>query len=193
MRLFLVGYSLTSFCEIFSVGGLPVGSTTRMVSKTTLDISSRHPLFEHYQFHSPCLLANQLFTGLHLSLIIATSWVLLLNSVVWWQITECTTRLSLKMMIIPSAIALLIISGCIALDTGFGWSGYAPWMQSYSPPNRHIALYVLYQLAPLVFIVTFYISNMILVLVLRGIDSTHVAPLPHRASLCVGSGFQLQD
>ena len=117
--------------NLFS-GGLPVGSTTRMVSKTMLDIFSLLSLLGDCRSVSCllCLQASQLFTSLHLGFTIAISWVLLLNSVVWWQIAKCITCLSVKIMIIPSALVLLIITGYITMDTGFGWSGYAPWVQS---------------------------------------------------------------
>ncbi len=56
--------------------------------------------------------------------------------------------------------------GYIALDTGFQWTHH--FDSSYLFPNRHIALYVLYQLAPLVFLVAFYVLEAILVLHVLG-------------------------
>lgn len=89
----------------------------------------------------------------------------MLNAIVGYQILDDGTPLSLGLMV-GSALALLIGTGYIALDTGFKWTGY--WNDSYQLPNRNIALYVLYQLAPLVFIVAFYVLEAALVLRVLG-------------------------
>lgn len=89
----------------------------------------------------------------------------MLNAVVGFQIIDDGTPLSLALMV-SSAGALLIGTGYIALDTGMQWTGY--WDSSYESPNRNIALYVLYQLAPLVFIVAFFVLEAILVLRILG-------------------------
>jgi len=68
-------------------------------------------------------------------------------------------------MVVTSAI-LLIGSGYIALDTGFSWTGY--WDDSNTGNNRNIALYVLYQLAPLVFLFLFFVLESILVIRVLG-------------------------
>ncbi|KFA63749.1 hypothetical protein S40285_01978 [Stachybotrys chlorohalonatus IBT 40285] len=135
MQLFLLGYILISICEIFTVGVFPIssGPSVRIV-----------------------------FTAIHIGMIAATTWMLLLNALVGYQLLDDGTALSLGLMV-ASAAAFLIGTGYIALDTGFEWTGY--WNNSYtSPPNRHIALYVLYQLVPLVFIVFFYLLEAFLVL-----------------------------
>lgn len=98
-------------------------------------------------------------------MITATTWILLLNAVVGFQIIDDGTPLSLALMV-SSAAVLLIGTGYIALDTGLRWTEY--WDSSYESPNRHIALYVLYQLAPLVFIVFFWVLEAILVLRILG-------------------------
>lgn len=98
-------------------------------------------------------------------MIIATSWVLMLNAVVGYQIIDDGTPLSVGLMFL-SAVMLLVGTGYIALDTGFQWTGY--WNSSYEAPNRHIALYVLYQLVPLIFIVAFFVLEAILVLRVLG-------------------------
>jgi hypothetical protein len=108
---------------------------------------------------------RQAFTGIHIGFIIATTWILMLNAVVGYQIVDDGTPLSLG-LIAGTAAALLIGTGYIALDTGYHWTGY--WNSSYDLPNRHIALYVLYQLAPLVFLVAFFILETILVLRVLG-------------------------
>lgn len=108
---------------------------------------------------------EQAFTGIHIGFIIATTWILMLNAVVGYQIVDDGTPLSLG-VIAGTALVLLIGTGYIALDTGYHWTGY--WNSSYQLPNRNIALYVLYQLAPLVFLVAFFILEAILVLRVLG-------------------------
>ncbi|KAK0634803.1 chitin synthase III catalytic subunit [Bombardia bombarda] len=136
MQLFLLGYIVISICEIFTVGGFPLNSTARIA-----------------------------FTGIHIGFIIATTWILLLNAVIGYQLIDDGTPLSLGIIAL-TALALLIGTGYIALDTGFHWTGY--WNSSYEAPNRNIALYVLYQLAPLVFLVGFFVLEAILVLRVLG-------------------------
>lgn len=137
MQLFLLGYIIISICEIFTVGEFPLNQTARIA-----------------------------FTGVHIGFIIATTWILMLNAVVGYQIIDDGTPLSLGIMVATAAI-LLIGTGYIALDTGYQWTGY--WDSSYeSPPNRNIALYVLYQLVPLIFLVAYFVLESILVLKVLG-------------------------
>lgn len=137
MQLFLVGYIVISICEIFTVGEFPLSSTVRIA-----------------------------FTGIHIGFIIATTWMLMLNAVVGYQFIDDGTPLSLG-LILASAAVLLIGTGYIALDTGFGWTG--TFQSSYDSPNyRNIAIYVLYQLAPLIFLVAFYVLETVLVLRVLG-------------------------
>ncbi|KAF7559227.1 hypothetical protein G7046_g4929 [Stylonectria norvegica] len=105
------------------------------------------------------------FSAIHIGMIIATTWVLTLNAVVGYQIIDDGTPMSLA-LIAASAGALLIGTGYIALDTGLQWTGF--WNDSYNSPNRHIALYVLYQLVPLVLLVAFFVLETILVLRVLG-------------------------
>ncbi len=98
-------------------------------------------------------------------MIIATTWILLMNAVVGFQILDDGTPLSLGLILI-SAAALFIGTGYITLDTGFNWTG--EFKGSYSSPNRNIALYVLYQLVPLIFLVAFYVLEAFLVLRILG-------------------------
>ncbi|KUI67080.1 Chitin synthase export chaperone [Cytospora mali] len=137
MQLFLVGYIILSICEIFTVGEFPLESRVRIA-----------------------------FTGIHIGFIIATTWMLMLNAVVGYQVIDDGTPLSLG-LIVASAAVLLIGTGYIALDTGYGWT--KEFTSSYDGPKyRNIALYVLYQLAPLVFLVIFYVLETILVLRVLG-------------------------
>lgn len=106
------------------------------------------------------------FTGIHIGFIIATTWMLMLNAIVGYQFIDDGTPLSLGLILVSAAI-LLIGTGYIALDTGFSWTG--KFDSSYADPNyRNIALYVLYQLAPLIFLVAFYVLETVLVLRVLG-------------------------
>lgn len=136
MQLFLIGYILMSICEIFSVGEFPLNSTVRVV-----------------------------FSAIHIGLIIATTWILMMNAVIGYQLIDDGTALSVGLVLV-SAAALFIGTGYISLDTGLRWTKY--WDSSYNLPNRHIALYVLYQLMPLIFLVAFFVLEAILVLRILG-------------------------
>ncbi|KAG7417183.1 Chitin synthase export chaperone [Fusarium oxysporum f. sp. rapae] len=137
MQMFLIGYIIISICEIFSVGEFPLNSTVRIA-----------------------------FSAIHIGMIIATCWILMLNAVVGYQIIDDGTPLSMALIAI-SALLLLIGTGYIALDTGFSWTGY--WDDSYEAPrNRNIALYVLYQLVPLILLVAFLVLEAILVIRILG-------------------------
>ncbi|QPG94560.1 hypothetical protein C2857_006377 [Epichloe festucae Fl1] len=136
MQLFLIGYILMSICEIFTVGEFPLNSTVRVV-----------------------------FSAIHIGLIIATTWILMMNAVIGYQLIDDGTALSVG-LVLGSAAALFIGTGYISLDTGLRWTEY--WNSSYELPNRHIALYVLYQLIPLILLVAFFVLEAILVLRILG-------------------------
>ncbi|KAL6885201.1 chitin synthase III catalytic subunit [Trichoderma longibrachiatum] len=136
IQLFLLSYILVSICEIFSVGEIPLGKTVRVA-----------------------------FSAIHIGMIIASTWILMLNAVVGYQLIDDGTPLSLALLLI-SAGALFVGTGYIALDTGLSWTGF--WDSSYQLPNRNIALYVLYQLVPLIFIVAFFVLETVLVLRILG-------------------------
>lgn len=107
----------------------------------------------------------QAFSAIHIGMIIASTWILMLNAVVGYQLIDDGTPLSLALLLI-SAGALFVGTGYIALDTGLSWTGF--WDSSYQLPNRNIALYVLYQLVPLIFIVAFFVLETVLVLRILG-------------------------
>ncbi|KAL8712798.1 MAG: hypothetical protein Q9220_003006 [cf. Caloplaca sp. 1 TL-2023] len=139
-QLFLLGYIIVEICEIFTVGGLPMGSSLQQ--RVVLG-----------------------FTAVHLGAIVATLWVLMLNGIVGFQLLDDGTPISLG-LILGSAAALFVGTGYIALDTAFSYSGhFDPSMQS---PNQNIGLYVLYQLAPLVFLAAFFVLETVLVLRVLG-------------------------
>ncbi|KAJ2972495.1 hypothetical protein NQ176_g7123 [Zarea fungicola] len=136
IQLFLVGYIIISICEIFSVGEIPLSGKIRVA-----------------------------FSAIHIGMIIATTWILMLNAVIGYQLIDDGTALSVG-LVVASAAALFIGTGYIALDTGLSFTGF--WDSSYALPNRNLALYVLYQLVPLIFIVAFYVLEAILVIRILG-------------------------
>lgn len=101
------------------------------------------------------------FSAVHIAAIIATIWILMMNGAVGYQLIDDGTPLSLG-LIFGSAAALFIGTGFIALDTGFSWTGY--WDSTLHAPNQAYALYTLYQLVPLIFLVVFFILETVLVL-----------------------------
>jgi hypothetical protein len=105
------------------------------------------------------------FTAVHIAAVVATAWVLLLNAIVGFQIMEDGTPVSMA-LIIGSSLAFIVGVGYIALDTAFSWTGY--WDDTLSNPNRAYALYSLYLLAPLVFIVLYFVAEAFLVVVVLG-------------------------
>ncbi|KAH8657057.1 chitin synthase export chaperone [Tricladium varicosporioides] len=136
MQIFLIGYIIVEICEIFTVGLFPLSSKVRIA-----------------------------FTGIHIGMIIATLWILMLNAIVGYQLLDDGTPLSVG-LIVGSAAIIFIGTGYIALDTGYSWSGH--FDSSLSGNNRNIALYVLYQLAPLVFLFAFFVLETALVIRILG-------------------------
>jgi hypothetical protein len=84
-----------------------------------------------------------------------------LNAIVGYQLLDDGTPISIGLIGISGAI-LFIGTGYIALDTEFMWTGY--WNSSLAQPHRHIALYVLYLLFPLICVVGFFALEAVLVL-----------------------------
>ncbi len=136
MQMFLTGYLVIEICEIFTVGGFPLNNDVRKA-----------------------------FTAIHLAAIVTTTWVLLMNAVVGYQLLDDGTTLSLGLIGV-SSLALFVGTGYIALDTAFSWSDF--WDSSLQPPHQHYALYTMYQLAPLVFLFLFFVLESILVLRVLG-------------------------
>ncbi|KAK4038707.1 chitin synthase III catalytic subunit [Parachaetomium inaequale] len=136
MQAFLIGYTLISICEIFSVGDFPLNSSVRLA-----------------------------FSAVHIGAIAATTWILFLNGIVGYQLMDDGTSLSIGLLL-GSSLLFLIGVGYIALDTGFSFTGY--WNSSYDLPNRGIALYVLYLLLPLLWIVLYLVLETVLVLRVLG-------------------------
>ncbi|CAJ2511514.1 Uu.00g071390.m01.CDS01 [Anthostomella pinea] len=135
MQLFLLGYIIIEICEIFTVGEFPLDKTVRIA-----------------------------FTGIHIGMIIATTWILMLNAVVGYQVVDDGTPLFLGLMVISAAI-LFVGTGYITLDTGLGWTSE---FDTHDGNYRNIALYVLYQLVPLIFLVAFFVLEAVLVLRILG-------------------------
>lgn len=158
MQLFLIGYILISICEIFSIGEFPLNSTVRVVWTFSMCAFVFCPL-------AAVLTLPQVFSAIHIGLIIATTWILMMNAIIGYQLIDDGTALSIGLVTISAAV-LFIGTGYIALDTGLQWTKY--WNSSYELPNRNIALYVLYQLIPLIFLVAFFVLETILVLRILG-------------------------
>lgn len=98
-------------------------------------------------------------------MIVATLWILMLNALVGYQLLDDGTPLSLG-LIASSAAALFVGTGYIALDTGYSWTGH--FDSSLTGNNRNIGLYVLYQLAPLIFLFIFFALETTLVIRILG-------------------------
>lgn len=90
----------------------------------------------------------------------------MLNAVVGYQIVDDGTPLSLG-LITMSAAAIFVGTGYIALDTGYAWTGHFGTFPM-TAPYQNYGLYVLYQLAPLVFFFIFFVLESILVLRVLG-------------------------
>lgn len=105
------------------------------------------------------------FSAVHIGAITATCWILLLNALVGFQLLDDGTPASIG-LISASAAALFIGTGYIALDTAFSWSGH--FASSLGGDHRNIALYVLYQLFPLICLVVFFVLEAVLVLRVLG-------------------------
>ena len=105
------------------------------------------------------------FSAIHIASIIATLWILMMNGAVGYQIMDDGTAGSLG-LIFGSAALLFVGTGYIALDTGFSFTNY--WKDTLVNPNQAYALYTLYQLVPLVFLVVFFLLETVLVLRVLG-------------------------
>ena len=135
--MFLLGYIVIEICEIFTVGGFPIDNNVRKG-----------------------------FTCVHIAAIVSTSWILLMNAAVGFQLLDDGTPVSLG-LIVGSALAFFVGTGYIALDTAFSWTDF--WDSSVdNPDHRSYPLYTLYLLAPLVFIFLFFILETVLVLRVLG-------------------------
>lgn len=105
------------------------------------------------------------FSAVHIAAIIATLWILMMNGAVGYQLVDDGTPLSIS-LIFGSAVVLFVGTGYVALDTGFSFTNY--WKDTLIQPNKAYALYTLYQLVPLVFLVVFFILEAVLVLRVLG-------------------------
>ena len=91
--------------------------------------------------------------------------MLFLNGIVGFQILDDGTPLSLGLILL-SGIAFFVGTGYIALDTAFSYT--RTFVPSLTGDNRNIALYVLYQLWPLICLVGFFVLETVLVLRVLG-------------------------
>lgn len=93
--------------------------------------------------------------------------MLLLNGLVGFQLLDDGTPLSLGLILL-SAIAFFVGTGYIALDTAFSYTGTFASESGPDSNNRNIALYVLYQLWPLICLFLFFVLETVLVLRVLG-------------------------
>ena len=98
-------------------------------------------------------------------MITASLWILMLNALVGYQLLDDGTPISLGLMV-GSALVIFIGTGYIALDTGYSWTGH--FDSSLTGHNKNIGLYVLYQLAPLIFLFAFFVLETVLVIRVLG-------------------------
>ncbi|KAI1003610.1 hypothetical protein K3495_g4601 [Podosphaera aphanis] len=136
MQIFLFTYLLIEVCEIFTIGLFPLDDNIRIA-----------------------------FTAMHLGLIIAGSWILMLNAVVGFQILDDGTPFSVGLILISASI-IFIGTAYIALDTRYSWTGH--FDASLSGQNKNEGLYVLYQVLPLIFLIIFFLLETFLVLRILG-------------------------
>ncbi|KAJ4401707.1 hypothetical protein N0V91_007748 [Didymella pomorum] len=158
MQLFLIGYIIISICEIFTIGGFPLNNSVRLA-----------------------------FVAVHIAAIVATTWILMLNGLVGYQLLDDGTPISMGLLLI-SAVILFVGTGYIALDTGFSWTGY--WDDTLPLPNQAYALYTLYQLVPLVFLFIFFCLESFLVLRVLGERKPMLYLLGAVILFAVGQVFQ---
>jgi hypothetical protein len=104
--------------------------------------------------------------------------MLFLNGIVGYQLMDDGTPLSIGLTL-GSGLVFLLGVGYIALDTGFQFTGF--WNSSYELPNRNIALYVLYLLLPLLWLVLYLALETVLVLRVLG----ETRPMIYLASAAV--------
>lgn len=109
----------------------------------------------------------QAFTGIHLGIITATTWMLMINGAVGYQAIDDGSFLSV-FLLFASTAALFIGTGYIALDTGYNWSGF--WQQPVVQmnPDRQYSLYTLYLVCPLLFLFVYFWLAFFLVIRILG-------------------------
>ena len=90
-----------------------------------------------------------------------------INAAVGMELIDDGTIVSI-ILILASAACFFIGAGYIALDTGFNWSGYWQTQLIQEAPNRAYALYTLYLLAPLLFVVIFFVVQAVVVVGILG-------------------------
>ncbi|KTW28093.1 hypothetical protein T552_01954 [Pneumocystis carinii B80] len=99
------------------------------------------------------------FTAVHIGLIAAFFWVLLVNAIVGYQLFEDGTVFSVLITLIPSLL-LFLSSGYIVLDSIFFWTKS---FVSSSLMFQNYGIYILYFLWSLLCIIGYFILEFILV------------------------------
>ena len=120
----------------------------------------------HLDLDVPPVNISKGFSAAHLGAITATTWILLLNAIVGFQLLEDGTPISIGLFV-ASGLVLFVGTGYITLDTAFTWTGhFASSLQG--PDYKNISLYVLYQLFPLICLVAFFVLEAVLVVRILG-------------------------
>ncbi|KAL4796141.1 chitin synthase III catalytic subunit [Aspergillus venezuelensis] len=105
------------------------------------------------------------FSAVHVAAIAATCWILFLNALVGFQFLDDGTPASMGLFLV-SGVVIFVGTGYIALDTAFNWTG--EFETNAGNDFRNIALYVLYQLFPLVCLFAFFVLETFLVIRILG-------------------------
>jgi hypothetical protein len=111
----------------------------------------------------------------------------MLNGIVGFQLLEDGTLVSM-LLTFGSSLILFIGTGYIACDTAFSWT--PSWESSLEQPNQAYALYTLYLLAPLIFLVIFFLLESYLVLRVLGEKRPMVYLLAAALFFAIGQIFQ---
>ncbi|KAF2633500.1 hypothetical protein BU25DRAFT_427013 [Macroventuria anomochaeta] len=127
------------------------------------------------------------FVAVHIAAIVTTAWILMLNGLVGYQLLDDGTPISISLLLV-SAVVIFVGTGYIALDTGFSWTGY--WNDTLAGENQAYALYTLYQLVPLVFLVVFFCLESFLVLRVLGERKPMLYLLGAALLFAIGQIFQ---
>ncbi|KAJ9622376.1 hypothetical protein H2203_006595 [Taxawa tesnikishii (nom. ined.)] len=153
MQIFLLSYIIISICEIFTIGGFPLDGAVRRVSEIVGTIPSH---------------VSDAFTGFHSSAHRSNHRIRLdSHDERRSRLSATGRRYTLSLALVFGSAAILFIgTGYIALDTGFSWTGY--WNSTLDAPNKAYALYTLYQLVPMIFLVVFFLLETVLVLRVLG-------------------------
>ena len=150
MQLVLCTYLLLSVCDIVTTG--------RVIPSYYSDTDYDYGLSE------TSLRVLLGFASVQLGFTVAFFWMLLLFSIVGFQLIDDGTPVSLS-LILSSAVVLFTATLYISIDTGFVLSEY---FENDRLSNRSLGLYILYLGLPLLCVVGYAISQGILIMKVLG-------------------------